>query len=155
MPFLFEKLDSYNKAVAFADEIDSLLVSKRGQLSTGFRDQLTRAALSISLNLAEGNGRWHAPDKRQFFYVARGSIFECIPMLQILKKRELIDEKTFLRLYSQSEDLSKMISGLIKSVDSKGPTRGAGGDGTGINGVKSPTCIQEPKKSLRNGSLAS
>jgi four helix bundle protein len=73
MPFLFEK-------------------SNQAKLSRGFRDQLSRASLSISLNLAEGNGRWHGGDRRQFFCIARGSVFECIPLLQLLQKRQVLHE---------------------------------------------------------------
>ena len=53
MSFLFEKLDAYNKAVIFADEIDSLLETQKSKLSASVRDQLSRASLSVSLNLAE------------------------------------------------------------------------------------------------------
>ena len=57
MAFMFEKLEVYQKAVDFADEIAALTEGfPRGY---GFLvDQLNRAALSIATNLAEGNGRF-------------------------------------------------------------------------------------------------
>jgi four helix bundle protein len=69
MPFMFEKLEVYRKAVDFADAIAALTEGfPRGY---GFLvDQLNRAALSIATNLAEGNGRFAKPDRRNFFTIA-------------------------------------------------------------------------------------
>jgi four helix bundle protein len=89
MPFLFEKLEVYQKAVDFADEIAALTEGfPRGY---GFLvDQLNRTALSIATNLAEGNGRFTKPDRRNFFTIARGSAQECVPLLEIARRRGLI-----------------------------------------------------------------
>ena len=46
-------------------------------------DQLGRASLSIATNLAEGNGRFTKPDRRHFFTIARGSVQECVPLLDL------------------------------------------------------------------------
>lgn len=121
MPFPFEKLLVYQKAVAWYRGIDSLLKTLSKQISYGFSDQLRRASLSISLNLAEGNGRWHLGDKKQFFWIARGSAFECVPLLTILKEEGLLDKDQHKELYLKLEELSKMITGLIQYQDSKVP----------------------------------
>ena len=65
MPFMFENLKVYQKAVAFADEISSLTegFSKGNYYLT---DQLNRAALSIAANIAEGNGRYGKADRKNF-----------------------------------------------------------------------------------------
>lgn len=56
MPFLFEKLDVYQKSLQFAEEISKTTDSfPKGNYY--LIDQLNRAALSISTNIAEGNGR--------------------------------------------------------------------------------------------------
>ena len=68
MAFMFEKLEVYQKAVGFADQIVALTQT----FPRGFyflSDQLNRAALSIAANLAEGNGRFTKPDRRNFFTV--------------------------------------------------------------------------------------
>jgi four helix bundle protein len=91
MPFMFEKLEVYQKAVDFADEVAALTEDfPRGY---GFLvDQLNRAALSIATNLAEGNGRFTKPDRRNFFTIARGSAQECVPLLEIARRRGLVND---------------------------------------------------------------
>ena len=83
---MFENLTVYQKAVDFADEIAAL--TERFPRGYGFLvDQLNRAALSIATNLAEGNGRFTKPDGRNFFTIARGSAQECVPLLEIARRR--------------------------------------------------------------------
>ena len=119
MAFLFEKLDVYVKALDWIGAVDDVISLDKKRISPPFRDQLVRAALSISLNIAEGNGRWHKADKQQFFRVARGSIFECVAVIQALYKKGVIQEATYQQAYSQLETLSKMLSGLISSVENR------------------------------------
>lgn len=96
--------------------VETLCRSLRSTISRPFLDQLTRAALSIPLNIAEGNGRWHKKEKRQFLWIARGSVFECVPIIQILREKEVVSEEEYSKLYIALERMSKMLSGLIKSV---------------------------------------
>ena len=72
MTFTFEKLLVYQKAIDFADAI----CVATEQFTRGYRflvDQLNRAALSISANIAEGNGRFTKPDRKNLYGIARGS----------------------------------------------------------------------------------
>lgn len=71
MPFMFENLEVYKKAIDIADELSFLSESFPYYLS----DQLNRAALSIATNIAEGNGKYHKADRVNFFRIARGSAF--------------------------------------------------------------------------------
>ena len=89
--FQFEKLLVYQKALDFADEV----CTTTEQFSRGYGflvDQLNRAALSISANIAEGNGRFTKADRRNFFIIARGSVQECVPLLELARRRSLIDD---------------------------------------------------------------
>ncbi len=89
MPFMFENLDVYQKAVDFTDRAVSL--TEEFPRGYGFlADQLNRAALSIATNLAEGNGRFTTPDRKHFFVIARGSAQECIPLLELARRKGLI-----------------------------------------------------------------
>ena len=97
--------------------MENLSENIKGKVSYSLLDQLQRAALSISLNIAEGNGRFHKKEKLNFFYISRGSIFECVPIIQVLRSKNLLSEKEYQNLYSKLEILSKMISGLINSIE--------------------------------------
>jgi four helix bundle protein len=116
MPFLFEKLDVYNKAMQFADEITSLTESFP-PAKYFLRDQLNRAALSVSNNIAEGNGRYTKNDKIHFFHIARGSAFECVSTLELCKRKGIISNEKNEEHKKTLDDICKMISGLIKNQE--------------------------------------
>lgn len=69
--------------------------------------------------MAEGNGRFTKPDRRNFFTIARGSVQECVPLLEVARRRGLIDEPMALALKEQLEIMAKMISGLIKGLENR------------------------------------
>ena len=112
MPFMFEDLDVYRKATIFDVEINRLCRNIR---HLAIKDQLQRASLSIPLNIAEGNGRNTAREKIQFYKMARGSLFECVPLLEISYKLGYLNEQ-YDQLYRSAEEIGKMINGLINSI---------------------------------------
>jgi len=69
MTFAFEKLMVYQKSVDFADRVCSITSDFSARYNF-FADQLNRAALSISSNIAEGNGRFTKADRKNFFGIA-------------------------------------------------------------------------------------
>lgn len=115
MAFTFENLDVYKRALQFATSIESLLSENKNSVNRGFNDQLSRASLSIPLNIAEGNGRWHQADKRQFFWVARGSVFECVPLIEILKIKNCISDIEYKKLRTDLDALGKMLTKLVQA----------------------------------------
>ena len=112
IPFIFEKLDVYKKAVDFADKISELTKNlPKGNYYLAGR--LNRVALSISTNIAKGNGRYHKSDRISFFRISRGSAFECVPILDLCRRKQLIGEEKFNSLKNELEGICKMLSGLI------------------------------------------
>ncbi len=79
-------------------------------------DQLRRAATSILLNIAEGNGRWHKNDRAHFFAIARGSGFECAAILHLCKDKGLLSDSEYFAFTSELEEICKMLSGLLKAA---------------------------------------
>ena len=67
----FKKLEVYKLTRPLVKDIYLLL--QNSGYDRNLKDQLTRAATSIMLNIAEGTGRWGPKDKRKFFSIARGS----------------------------------------------------------------------------------
>lgn len=116
MPFAFEKLHVYQKAITFADQVCTLTRSfPRGYFFLA--DQLNRAALSIAANIAEGNGRFTKADRRNFFGIARGSVQECVPLLELASRQGLLGPEPHQLLKSQIEEISRMLAGLIKGLE--------------------------------------
>jgi four helix bundle protein len=112
--FDFEKLEVYKKAKIFNADIRKFIKAKK--LDNTTNDQLRRAAFSVVLNLAEGSGRFSKPDRRNFFIIARSSVFECVAILDILKDESIVEENTFHGFYDQAEELSKILFAMIKNL---------------------------------------
>ena len=113
MPFLFKKLKVYQNSITFAEEVSNLTEEFR-KGTYYLSDQLNRASLSIAANIAEGNGRVQKADRSHFFRIARGSAFECVAVLELCKRKELINEEMSIRLKNELEEIGKMLTGLIK-----------------------------------------
>jgi four helix bundle protein len=118
MAFAFEKLIVYQKSIDFADAVCQHTEDfRRGY---GFLvDQLNRAAHSIAANIAEGNGRFTKPDRRNFFGIARGSLQECVPLSELATRRQLISEATHFKLKDQLEEIARMLTDLIKGLENR------------------------------------
>ncbi len=118
MAFAFEKLLVYQKAVAFADQVCTLSKSfPRGYFFLA--DQLNRAALSIAANIAEGNGRFTKPDRKNFFGIARGSVQESVPLLELASRQSLLDSASHQKMKADLEEIARMLSGLIKGIENR------------------------------------
>lgn len=118
MAFMFENLEVYQKALDLSERIVTLTESfPRGYYF--LTDQLNRASLSIATNLAEGNGRFTKLDRRYFFIIARGSAQECVPLLELARRKELVQDRLHRDLRDQIEVIAKMISGLISGIDNR------------------------------------
>jgi four helix bundle protein len=120
--FNFEKLDVWHKAINFADQVYALTRAFPDNERFGLTNQMRRAAVSISSNLAEGSSRSSKSDFARFIQIATGSVYEVISQATIAKRKGFLPEAAFDKLYSAAEEQSKMLSGLKKSLNSKPST---------------------------------
>jgi four helix bundle protein len=79
----------------------------------GLSSQMRRAAVSVPSNIAEGKGRYSQKEFVQFLYHARGSLLELETQLSIARDLEYIDLLVFETLESETEELGRILNGLI------------------------------------------
>ena len=112
--FDHEKLNVYQRALEFVAEATDIL--DRIPKQSALHNQLDRASTAIPLNIAEGSGKWTAPDRCRFYDIARGSALECAAALDVavvkkaLRAEEITDAKQVLVA------VVSMLVALIKSV---------------------------------------
>ncbi len=82
----------------------------------GFREQLQRAAVSITNNIAEGFERRGNKELRQFLYIAKGSRAEVRSMLYVGVELGYLHKDTFEKLKNDTLEISRMLSGFIKTL---------------------------------------
>lgn len=112
----FEKLNVYQDSVSLALEIYKLTQKFPKEEIFGIINQLRRASVSISLNIAEGSSRG-TKEFSHFLDMARGSAYELIPLLKISLELEYIKDTDYYKLYEKIDNLAKRISALKKSVN--------------------------------------
>jgi four helix bundle protein len=113
--FAFEDLRVYNDALGFTKEIYKLTKPFPKEEIFGITSQLMRAASSVALNIVEGSGL-SKNEFKNFLRRARGSTYECIPILSIALDNHYILQNDYQRVYNNCNALAKSISALIKSI---------------------------------------
>jgi four helix bundle protein len=111
--FKFEDLKVYQKSLDFVDATYKLLKKFPVEEKYGLTSQYKRAAVSISLNIAEGAGDTNAQFNR-YLQIAWDSVKECVVCSTIARRQGLISEKEDNSSRLQLEELAKMIVSLQK-----------------------------------------
>ena len=114
--FNFEKLEVWQKAIDFADLICNETRAFPAEERFGLTNQLRRAAVSISSNIAEGSSRSSKNDFGRFTEIAAGSVFEVVSQAFIARRQSFLGENEFRKIYADAEELSRMLSGLRRSL---------------------------------------
>jgi four helix bundle protein len=117
--FNFKKLESWHRAIDFADLLYSSTRDFPRDEMFGLTMQMRRAAVSVSSNLAEGSSRSSRTDFARFTEIATGSLFEVVSQSVIAKRRGFLNESDYLKTYQDAERLGRMLSGLRSSLLSK------------------------------------
>lgn len=79
-------------------------------------DQIRRSAISIPANIAEGQGRQHPAEFRQFLSIARGSIAELHTLILLARKLEYISLAQLQEIEASLSGVRKPLYGLINQV---------------------------------------
>lgn len=116
MEYTLEKLAVYNAAELFADKIWNIVKEWNHFNKDTIGKQLTRAADSISANIAEGYGRYYFKESKQFYFYARDSIQETKSWLSKCQRRKLIEDSICIVLLQEAEKILAMLNAYIKFV---------------------------------------
>lgn len=109
----FEEVIAWQRGRELSVLIYKLLKDNR---DFGFRDQMQRAAVSIANNIAEGFERKSNKEFKQFLYIAKGSSGEVRSMAFLALDLRYIDKKDFEQIHALSSEISRLLSGFIKTL---------------------------------------
>ena len=114
--FKFESFDVWKRAIEFADKMFDVADSLPQKYQFSLGEQLRRAALSIPTNLAEGSGRDNPKEKRYFYGLAKGSVYEVVSLLVMIGKRGHLAREEYRRYYGEADEIAAMVTGAIRAV---------------------------------------
>jgi len=125
MRFAYENIDVWNRAVDFAVVvIDAIENISTDRMHYRLLEQIESSSTSVAMNLAEGKGRFSKKEFIQYCYIARGSLYETMTLLEIFKRKNWISEETFSSLKSEGIEIASMIKGLINAIDKSSKVKG-------------------------------
>lgn len=110
----FEQIIAWQRAKTLTINIYHFF-SKSGDFS--FNNQIQRASVSIMNNIAEGFERRTNKEFKHFLFIAKGSSGEVRSMLHLAFELQKIEEKKYNELIQLTEEIAKMLSGFIKTLN--------------------------------------
>ncbi len=116
MDYTLEKLEVYQLAEVFSDEIWTIVNGWSFFLKDTIGKQMARSADSVSANIAEGYGRYYFRESRQFFYYPRGSLQETKSWLCKCKRRKIIPADKCDELLNVAEKILIKLNAYIKFI---------------------------------------
>ena len=112
----YKDLIAWQKAIHLTKEVYKISSTLPESEKFNLVSQMNRAVVSVPSNIAEGNPRRSKPDYLQFLKIARGSCAEVETQLIISKNLGFLNEDDYLKLNQQIIEISKMLNGLINSL---------------------------------------
>ena len=118
--FAFKDLKVWQKGLYFANDVIDL-TENLNTTRKHFRliEQIEASSASVAQNIAEGKGRFSKKEFRQYLYIARGSLYETVTLLNLFRLRNWISKDQLDELESQAFEIAKMLKGLINSIEIK------------------------------------
>jgi four helix bundle protein len=142
----FKKLRVWQKAHALSLSVDRASRQIRDRRYASLRNQIFRAAMSISANIAEGRGQKSEKDFARFLGYALNSTSEVEHHLIVARDTNAFPESDFVSLLAQTIDVRKMLYGLLKALSNE-----AASDASGENDPGSSTRHAAVKRTARTG----
>jgi four helix bundle protein len=117
MPYKFEQLDVWRLALDYIDLIYKVAESLPRSEDYNLKSQITRAATSIALNIAEGSEGQSDTEQARFLGMAIRSLIETVACQQIIRRRGYFQDQTLLnKIYEDSQMLARKLQAFRKSI---------------------------------------
>lgn len=115
--FGYEKLHVWQRSLEWADCILTIAENTETERKH-YRliEQIESSCTSVPMNIAEGKGRYSKKEFVHFLYIARGSLYETMTLLEIFLKRQWIPQEEFTDIKNETKKIAKMLNGFISSV---------------------------------------
>ena len=117
--FGYRKLVAYQKAKEVVKRTYKLLKKFPAEERYAMCDQLRRASVSITSNIAEGVNRYSVKDKSHFIEMSYGSLMEVSSQMEIAEELGYITSAERLSMDQLIEEVAKLLSGLQKTYKSE------------------------------------
>ena len=114
--FSFEKLDVWKLSRVFQKDIYKTTKSFPKDEEEGLREQIRRAAISVSSNIAEGSAKFSRKDFARYIQISFGSLMETLNQLYAALDLEYIEDEKFNSLKQQVHQISMKLSALKRSI---------------------------------------
>jgi four helix bundle protein len=113
----YEDLEVWQRAISWASQIVRVCNDLETE-RTHFRllEQLESACSSVAMNIAEGKGRYSKKEFIQFLYVARGSLYETLTLLELFLRLGWLSREDHETLKAEGMDIARMLNSLVKSI---------------------------------------
>ena len=112
----FRNLNIWKEGIEIVKEIYKLSQKLPSEEKFGLKSQITRAAVSIPSNIAEGSSRNSEVEFKRFLEIAIGSLFEVETQLIIIQELNLVSCEELKNIFELIEKEGKMINGLINTI---------------------------------------
>lgn len=112
----FRKLKIWKQGIDIVKEVYKISQKLPSEEKFGLKSQITRAAVSIPSNIAEGSSRNSEIEFKRFLEIAMGSLFEVETQLIIIDELNLINSEELKNVFVKLEEEGKMINGLINTI---------------------------------------
>jgi four helix bundle protein len=117
MEFIYEKLDVWNTAVEFGLKAMKFAADKSEDVSLrSILEELEKSAMNVSMAIAKGKGYPSKHDFAKHLYLARGSVYETMTLLEILKRKQVISDNQYAQFEETGNKVAAMLGGLLKAM---------------------------------------
>ena len=115
--FGYEKLLIWQRAIEWADYVLSITENiETERKHYRLIEQVEASCTSVPMNIAEGKGRYSKKEFVHFLYIARGSLYETMTILEIFFKRQWIPQEEFIAVKNETREIAKMLNSFITSI---------------------------------------